>query len=301
MFAAFKERRPWASVLITFVFDPFIGMLYLNRWPLSLLYFVLENLTIGILAYFTGLNALLSGIALLSLALTFRVIGSIHAYSIARKRVQTETIHWYARLYSVIGILILFIAGRWAFAAFLYQPFNIPSGSMSPTLNVGDNFFASKSAYMNAPPQRGDVVIFHVPREWNVLYTKRIIGAPGDRVQFVKGIVYINGRASQLHDLGTFPIDCTAVGCTNAHQYAETFPGERAHRILRIDGIDFSENTGVFAVPASSYFVAGDNRDNSRDSRSDDFGFVPARAIVGKVAIKYFDGVNRRWVWQTVD
>jgi len=188
---------------------------------------------------------------------------------------------------------------------FLFQPFNTPSRSMEPTLLVGDYFFANKFAYgysrfslplaprlfsgriFEVPPKRGDVAVFALPRDPQTVYVKRIIGLPGDRVQLIAGRLYINGEVVPRKKLS----DASADGAVPT--YEETLPGGAVHLIEEEFGdAAFLDNTDVFEVPAGSYFVLGDNRDNSMDSRvspeKKGIGYVPFENLLGRAAWIFF-------------
>jgi signal peptidase I len=209
------------------------------------------------------------------------------------------------RFWSVAaGLAIFFLLVAIVIARlFVFQSFYSASGSMAPTLPRGDNYLVSTLAYNFSAPQRGDVVVFRPPHHSNQIWVKRVVGIPGDRVQFLNGVVRINGVPAQLRLLGTNPEKCEGSQqvCATATRYLETLPGSSPHLIQREDFASPYADTLVYAVPANSYFVVGDDRDNSMDSRMDDVGFVPANAIVGKVTTKYFDGTKRSWTWETVN
>lgn len=202
---------------------------------------------------------------------------------------------------------------------FFYEPFNIPSASMVPTLLVGDYLFVSKFSYgysryslpLGLPlisgrvffrePHRGDVVVFKWPRDPSVDYIKRLIGVPGDRIQVKNGVLYINNVASKLE-----PTDsCNADEERSAgyQHYWETLPnGVRHCIILRGGGRGEVENTQVFVVPPGTYFMMGDNRDDSADSRVEDSGVgdVPAENLVGRAEFIFFstNGYAHWWeIW----
>lgn len=202
---------------------------------------------------------------------------------------------------------------------FFYEPFNIPSASMVPTLLVGDYLFVSKFSYgysryslpLGLPlisgriffrdPHRGDVVVFKWPRDPSVDYIKRLIGVPGDHIQVKSGVLYINNVASKLE-----PTDsCNADEERSAgyQHYWETLPnGVRHCIILRNGGRGEVENTQVFVVPPGTYFMMGDNRDDSADSRVEDSGVgdVPAENLVGRAEFIFFstNGYARWWeIW----
>jgi signal peptidase I len=189
---------------------------------------------------------------------------------------------------------------------FVFQPFNTPSRSMEPTLLQGDYFIANKFAYgysrfslpfaprlfagrlFAAGPERGDVVVFALPRDPQTAYVKRIIGLPGDKVQLVAGRLYINGEVVPRKALTV----ATAEG--DVPTYEETLPGGGGPHLIEVEYGDAAvlDNTEVFEVPAGAYFVLGDNRDNSLDSRvspeKKGLGFVPFESLIGKAAWIFF-------------
>lgn len=205
---------------------------------------------------------------------------------------------------------------------FLLEPFNIPSGSMKPTLLVGDYLFVSKPAYgyskhsfpfSFAPiqdriwygdrlPQRGDVVVFKLPSNTRVDFIKRIIGLPGDTIQVRKGRLYINDRLVERKLVGL--TEDTENGRSEMlTEYIETLPGGLKHSIFEASDNHPLDNTDKFVVPADHYFMMGDNRDNSQDSRvMKEVGFVPFENIVGRAAFLFFstDGsamITEFWKW----
>ena len=200
-----------------------------------------------------------------------------------------------------------------------FQPFWIPSGSMKPTLLIGDFLFVNKMAYgysrhscpfslcpfdgriLAREPVRGDVVVFKHPTN-GTDYIKRLIGLPGDRVRMVDGVLHINGEALPQEPDGTFVEVNEPQGpmrsmprCMNrpvaeggeclAEQAIETLPGGRQHRILDIED-GFGDTTPEFVVPEDEFFFMGDNRDNSMDSRfprsAGGVGFVPFENLIGR-------------------
>jgi signal peptidase I len=169
---------------------------------------------------------------------------------------------------------------------FAYEPFNIPSGSMIPTLLVGDYLFVSKTAYgyskfsfpggivpvegriWEGAPKRGDVVVFRPPGELETDFIKRVIGLPGDRIQVINGILNINGTPVQRQSIHAF-VDPDDPEMKEIPQYLETLPGGVTHPILEQHNDDGPfDNTPVYVVPPDHYFMMGDNRDNSNDSRA---------------------------------
>jgi signal peptidase I len=184
------------------------------------------------------------------------------------------------------------------------QPFIVPSGSMEPTLMIGDEIAAAKYAYgysrysapigviptlkgriLDRPPERGDIVVFALPRDPGQTYVKRVIGLPGDRVQMRAGELFINGERVQRRPAGQVTVSLGGVPAP-AMKYVETLPNGRSHDIIKVAQGPL-DDTSVFTVPSDSYFMMGDNRDNSLDSRvSPDeggVGFVPAENLIGRV------------------
>jgi len=190
---------------------------------------------------------------------------------------------------------------------FLVEPFFIPSGSMVPTLLVGDYLFVNKFAdgysHYSLPfapdlfsgrifgglPHRGDVVVFSPPGDPGDDYIKRVIGLPGDTVQMRAGQLYINGVEVPRTDVGTYTDDSSG-GPVVARAFEETLPGGKTHLILKETDEGFANNTPVYTVPAGDLFMMGDNRDDSEDSRFMDgpVGFVPSENVIGPAELIFF-------------
>ena len=195
---------------------------------------------------------------------------------------------------------------------FLFQPFNIPSGSMKPTLLVGDYIFVSKWSYgysrhsfpfspnlfsgriWGSDPERGDVVVFKYPGDTSKDYIKRIIGLPGDKVQLRQSVVLINGQPVQRVEQGSFTDERSGV---TVPIYVETQANGKAYETIDIQPNNYADDTPVFEVPEGSYFFLGDNRDNSADSRFD-VGMVPSENLVGKAQVMFLSLSNGSAAWQ---
>lgn len=203
---------------------------------------------------------------------------------------------------------------------FLYEPFNIPSGSMKPTLEVGDYLFVSKPAYGYsrysfpfglAPiegrvwakaPERGDVAVFKLPTNPRIDYIKRIVGMPGDTVQVIDGRLYINRQIVPRESVGLKRVDEDG-SIVVMTEYLETLPNGVVHSIYE-EGDDHPlDNTPEYTVPDGHYFAMGDNRDNSQDSRvMNHVGFIPYENIVGRASFLFFStngsaSLAEVWKW----
>jgi signal peptidase I len=213
---------------------------------------------------------------------------------------------WVRELKSV-GLAIGFVLIVRTVAA---EPFVIPSPSMVPTLLVGDALIANKHAYgygkfsspiglmpdfagrvLGALPERGDVVVFRLPRDPATSYVKRLIGLPGDRIQMRHGGLYINGRAVSRRPIGVYSTDWDGRTWFFT-RYLETLPNGREHEILKLADGQPLDDTREFIVPPRSFFMMGDNRDMSLDSRvpseAGGVGFVPEENLIGRAALVLF-------------
>lgn len=201
-----------------------------------------------------------------------------------------------------------------------YEPFNIPSGSMLPTLLVGDYVFVAKYPYgyskhslpwspplfsgriAEQPVERGDVVVFKLPTDNRTDYIKRIIGLPGDEIQMIDGVLHINGKAVERTQVDDFVRHMPDGRFIRIRQYRETLPNGVAYMTLDLERRSIADNTPVYTVPQGHYFAMGDNRDDSTDSRFvRHVGYIPAENLVGRADILFFsvDGSAGWWeVWK---
>ena len=203
--------------------------------------------------------------------------------------------------------------------SFVAEPFNIPSGSMKPNLLVGDFIFVSKWSYgysrhslpFSLPiipkkifgklPERGDVVVFKTPQDNRTDYIKRVIGLPGDKIRIIEGQIEINGSLILRKKIDDF-VDVASTGNKKRiRKYLEYF-NESEFEVIDITNSGIVDNTQQYIVPDEHFFVMGDNRDNSQDSRFINIvGYIPAKNLVGKAEFIFFSLENSRflelWKW----
>jgi signal peptidase I len=196
----------------------------------------------------------------------------------------------------------------------LFEPFHIPSSSMKPGLLIGDYIFVSKFSYgysrysfpfgfrffegriWETKPQRGDVVVFRLPSNPNINYVKRLIGLPGDKIQVRDGVVYINDLEIKKVSNGDFDNSASQNESKKIAQFFETLPEGKIVETLDEHPDTPQDNTGIYEVPAGHYFMMGDNRDNSQDSRFlTQVGYVPEENLVGKARIIFFSAEESVW------
>jgi signal peptidase I len=197
----------------------------------------------------------------------------------------------------LVGVVLGFGAALIVLRFVFFQPFNLPSESMSPTVNMGDYFFVSLRAFTWRDPERGDVIVFHLPKGD---FVKRITGIPGDTVQMRSGRLYLNGKPVPKEAAAPY-VETDPFGVTHAIPcFKETLPSGVSYYVLDRIPDSSEDSTEVFHVPPDHYFVMGDNRDNSDDSRLD-LGYIARRDIVGRVAVKFVDGRRHTLSWAPVN
>ena len=255
------------------------------------------------------------------------------------EKVHDHVKEWVKTIVSAVAIAAVL-------RSFLFEPFNIPSASMLPGLLVGDYLFVAKWPYGysrysfpfglpimegrigGSEPERGDVIVFRNPANVSQDYIKRLVGLPGDQVRISEGQLFLNGQPvlrRQIEDFVlpvTRDVDCPVNGSLPTvrvaaadgsaicryRQYLETLPGGRSYRVLDQVSNGWGDDTATYIVPAGHYFMMGDNRDDSADSRfapsgmMPGIGFVPAENLVGRAVFMWFsiDGTAlwyAPWTW----
>lgn len=217
---------------------------------------------------------------------------------------------------SNLGTLVLALLAALVIRSLAFEPFSIPSGSMKPSLQVGDYLFVSKYAYgfsrysfpwqlipisdrvLGQEPERGDIAVFKFPPNPKADYIKRIIGLPGDTIQIRDGILYLNDEAVHRTALGEERATDRHGGTQTYQVFRESLPNGREWLVYDATPLGALDNTDVYRVPEGHYFGLGDNRDQSSDSRLlDRVGFIPAENLVGRAEMVFvsFNGSARFW------
>lgn len=275
------KPNKWIAAVLGFFVSP-LGMLYLVRVKWAVIYFGIGTL-ITLLEFIALYRLQVHWFEYFSFSWIVMVVCAIHAYRLAAQEIPIVHRPWYSRWYGLVSIPLLIFVGIFSFRAFLYEPFRMASGSMIPTIEPGATVVTQKLGYGNygtfgsirmktsvtAQVHRGDIVVFEYPENPSINYVMRIIGLPGDEVAYIEKRVSINGvkvPVKKLPDMERYEIWEEKLD-TETYRVA-------IHRELPAS--DF-----VVSVPDGKYFVLGDSRDNSRDSRS--WGFVPEENLVGKV------------------
>jgi len=296
-----KPKKRIAAVLGLFI-QP-AGMLYVARPGWAAVYFVLALIVVlGNMFVLRG-KELAGGV----IALLVAVVCAIHAYRLARDYRELLRRPWYSRWYGLVGIVAAFAALVFGIRAFLFEPFRFQSGAMAPSIEPRTHLIVRKWGYgnygtygihvmttgMSSEVQRWDIVVFEYPENTALSYAMRVVGLPGDRISYYNKRLKINEEEVQIRRIADYVHKDRAIP---SPQYLERL-GDHEHAILIereapaavpiVRAFPFRERCAYTAeglscrVPEGHYFVLGDNRDNSSDSRI--WGFVPAINIIGKV------------------
>lgn len=230
-----------------------------------------------------------------------------------KKRRKKKSSGWFDTIRTVFYAILAAVVLR----TVALEPFNIPSGSMIPTLMVGDYLFVSKYSYgyskyslpwslplwsgriLGGKPERGDVAVFKLPRDNETDYIKRIIGLPGDRIQVKDGVLYLNGEAIDRQKTEDFTYIDKRGHTRTLEQYIETLPSGVSYRTLDATPRGSLDNTQIYTVPPDHYFAMGDNRDNSLDSRVlSGVGFIPEENLIGRAEFIFYSTNGAAHIWE---
>lgn len=271
----------WIAAILALLVPP-LGMLYVGRVRLAVIYFVLGNVVaVAELALRWHLGV--AWLTYVTFSPLVNLACAIHAFTIAKNQNPTSVRRWYTRWYGLVAVPAVLFMLIFGFRAFLYEPFRVPAASMAPTLETGSVVVTQKWGYGNygtygikllkmgraATIQRGDILVFEFPPDPAIYYVKRVVGLPGDRVRYQNGRLFINSAA----------VTTASVSSSEETDILEESLDGNVYRVANSrtrPSPDFE-----YTVPASSYFVLGDNRDHSNDSRY--WGFVPEANLVSKV------------------
>lgn len=257
-----KPNR-WIAAALAF-FMQFVSMLYVSKWKLSIGYFF-AAIVAGILDLTLAKTGVLK---YTSLTLLLMVACTIHAFIIATTFSPIAVRPWYSKWYALVSIPTALFLSIFVFKLFFFETFRVPAGSMSPAIEAEDIILVSKMGFAT-PLKRGDIVVFEYPKDRSTSYVKRIIGLPGDSVEYKNKKLILNGKQVTSDEVEPgigFKIYEEAIDGTSYK--VKVMPSR--------PGVD-----GKYIVPDGQIFTLGDNRDNSNDSRY--WGYVPYENLVGKV------------------
>lgn len=276
----FKKRKVWVMALIATLLGPTIAMFLLNKGRLGIIFFsstiILASLTLALTHYEIVNFDIVTALVLIVIGM--RIIGLISSIIIAKTRKQTPP-KLYAKWHVILLFLIITYTTILSARHLLFETFHTPAGSMSPNIEIGD-YFVARKFLLN--PKKGDLVLFKNPKRSNQLFVKRIIGTPKDVIQMKEGQLYINGikipKESNGHYIKTLDDGSTTI----FNQFIETLPNGHRYKILDMISKGPFDNTAEYKVPDDHYFVLGDNRDNSLDSRAlPAMGYIWKENIIG--------------------
>jgi len=296
-----RTREPWLAVLLAVLVTPLVAMLYVGRWWLGFGYLLLQ-FAAPVLAAWAAMRLGLPWMTAVSTAyLLVLFAGASHAHQLAAAQRTGFRGPWFSRWYGIAGVWLVLATGVFVVRAVFYEPYRAPSGSMMPALLPGDFFLVNKLPYGHygtfgidfspavawaSDPEPGDVVVFRYPPNPSVRYVKRLIGRPGDIIEVRGATLYVNG-VEVPHVPAPRPEALEALHTVVAS--TEELYGKRYTVVhdQRRDG--HRSPTHTWTVPEGQFFMMGDNRDYSNDSRS--WGFVPRENIIGKAVL----------VWWSID
>jgi len=281
------KRNPWIAGLLSFFF-PSVGHIYVGAamrgFTLLLIFFlglILLGRIFGLFSTFWGV------ISLFMLVIIFELTMIVDAVRLAKSRkefIPKKYNKWYIYLVSAVIIMVLF-SPELIRPILGFNSYYIPARSMMPTLMIGDFVLANT---MDKTPARGEVIVFRYPKAPNIQFVKRVIGLPGDKIEYHSStkVIHINNELVTQQVVGRYIADGSGAAMTGKEERIEYLNGVE-YQILVKQGIEKQESLiKEWTVPDNGYFVLGDNRDNSKDSRY--WGFVPSENIIGKMTYIWF-------------
>jgi signal peptidase I len=315
-----RKRRRWIAVLLAIVFTPFFSMLYLGKGRRALVYLLLTIVSAGLGYWLASKGFWPRGIDRSLLSTLVSIVGAIDSYKIARQYQTEFSGPWYSRWYGLAGVLMSIVFVTIGIRSFVIEPFRIPSTAMTPTLLVGDVIVVNKFVYgIRLPivyyklidirqPMRGDVMVFRYPEKPSLDYVKRVIGVPGDTVAYRDKRLRLNGEAVEIEAAGEYTYVDTVKNDVTVTRYQEQLTGhlhsiliEPDAPVIQLAGVRqfpyrdkcvYDDRGFTCTVPPNHYFMMGNNRDHTSDSRY--WGFVAEENIVGKAVMIVWNGENPR-------
>lgn len=292
------------------------SMLYLGKGRRALAYLAAYTLALlipNIGAHFFGRSfqpSLVEGLSLISV----HFVGAYQSFIVSNELNGKPPLAWFARWYSIIGLIVVIpLIILLPLRTFLFEPFSGTSLNMLPGLSPRDHYLVAKYSYgysrfslpfnllvigdrvLNTPAQRGDIAAFVSPAN-GYSYVMRIFGIPGDHIQMKGGVLHINGEAAPRDQLADFVYTDSYGVEWSGRRFKETLPNGIAYETLDLQGNIPLDNTEIFEVPEQHYFVMGDNRDYSNDSRANrEIGMIPETNLIGRVNLVFWNGETRKF------
>lgn len=281
----------WAAILGFFI--PGLGQIYAKSWKRGIILlsvFIIYAVISGIFVHFLSpsLFSFTILIILLVVQLAFAVWSAFDAAKQARVDRSSLKTPWHKSTWLAFASYLLIACIINAALPCTWGAYFIPSASNVPTLLIGD-LINTQKINASTPLQRGDIIVFRPPGEPGSTFIKRLIGLPGDQVQIISGILYLNQQPVTRTALGIYNYRDHETNVT-AQEYLETLSPEKRYNILKTTDTGFANNTPLYTIPPGDVFVLGDNRDDSLDPRfmNGPVGYIPEANIIGKAELIYW-------------